>query len=54
MTGGRVELPELKPGDQFDVQFDAVAPSKEGTYIMTYIVEGGVCYPYVAIKVEKP
>ncbi len=54
MTSGTVELPELKPDDQFDVQFDAVAPTKDGTYIMTYIVEGGVCYPYVAIKVEKP
>jgi hypothetical protein len=49
----RVELPELKPGDQFAVDFDAVAPSKEGTYIMTFLVEGGLCYPYVAIIVEK-
>ena len=49
----RVELPELDPGDQYDLQFDAVAPSKEGNYIMTYIVEGGLCYPYVAITVER-
>ena len=49
----RVELPELDPGDQYDLQFDAVAPSREGTYIMTYIVEGGLCYPYVAIIVER-
>jgi hypothetical protein len=48
-----VELPELKPDAQYALQFDAVAPSKEGSYIMTYIVEGGLCYPYVAIKVEK-
>lgn len=48
-----IELPELKPGDQFAVDFDAVAPAKEGTYVMTYIVEGGLCYPYVVIKVEK-
>lgn len=54
MTSGTVELPELDPGDQYAVQFDGVAPSKDGTYIMTYIVEGGACYPYVAIKVEKP
>lgn len=54
MTGtSRVELPALDPGDQFDVDFDAVAPSKEGTYIMTFIVEGGLCYPYTAIVVEK-
>ena len=49
----RLELPELKPKEQFAVDFDAVAPSKEGTYIMTFIVEGGLCYPYAAIKVEK-
>lgn len=49
----RVELPELKPDAQFAVDFDAVAPEKEGTYIMTFIVEGGLCYPYTAIIVEK-
>lgn len=49
----RVELPELKPDAQFAVDFDAVAPAKEGTYIMTFLVEGGLCYPYVAIIVEK-
>ena len=49
----RVELPELKPDAQFAVDFDAVAPNKEGTYIMTFLVEGGLCYPYVAIIVEK-
>ena len=49
----RVELPELKPGAQFAVDFDAVAPTKEGTYIMTFVVEGQLCYPYVAIIVEK-
>jgi hypothetical protein len=49
----RVELPELKPKEQFDVDFDAVAPNKEGTYIMTFLVEGQLCYPYVAIIVEK-
>jgi hypothetical protein len=53
MGVSRVELPEIKPGAQYDLDFDGVAPNKEGTYIMTYIVEGGLCYPYVAIKVEK-
>lgn len=48
-----VELPELKPGAQFAVDFDAVAPNKEGTYIMTFLVEGQLCFPYVAIVVEK-
>lgn len=48
-----VELPELAPGEQTVVVFDAVAPEKEGTYIMAFIVEGGLCYPYTAIVVEK-
>jgi len=49
----RVELPELDPGEQYAVDFDAVSPAKEGTYIMTFLVEGGLCYPYTAIIVEK-
>lgn len=49
-----VELPALEPGDTAVVDFDAVAPEKEGTYIMTFLVEGGLCYPYTAIVVEKP
>lgn len=49
----RLELPELKPGDQYAVDFDAVAPTQEGHQVMTFIVEGGLCYPYVAIIVEK-
>ena len=48
-----VELPELEPGDEYQVVLDAVAPAKQGTYIMTFIVEGGLCYPYTAIVVEK-
>jgi hypothetical protein len=48
-----VELPALEPGDQTVVNMDAVAPDKEGTYIMTFLVEGGLCYPYTAIVVEK-
>ena len=48
-----VELPELKPGDEFQIGFDGVAPAKEGNYVMVYVVEGQLCYPYTAIKVEK-
>jgi len=48
-----VELPELKPGDEVVVDFDAEAPKKEGKYVMTFVVEGGLCYPYTAIVVEK-
>jgi hypothetical protein len=48
-----VELPRLEPGDQYVVNLDAVAPQKEGTYIMTWSVEGSLCFPYTAIIVEK-
>jgi hypothetical protein len=48
-----VELPELGPGDEYSVTFDATAPSKNGNYIMAYMVEGGLCYPYTAIVVQK-
>ena len=50
----RVELPELEPDEEYTVDFDAVAPERPGDYIMTYIVEGGLCYPYAAIRVERP
>jgi len=49
-----LELPRLEPGDQTVVIMDAIAPEKEGTYIMTFSVEGGLCFPYTAIIVEKP
>jgi hypothetical protein len=52
-VSARVELPELKPGDQYAVDFDGVAPKQEGHHVMTFIVEGGLCYPYVVILVEK-
>jgi hypothetical protein len=53
MSNKTVELPELKPGAEFSVNFDAVAPDKPGSYVMVYMVEGGLCYPYTAIVVEK-
>jgi hypothetical protein len=52
-TTSRVELPELKPGEQYTVDFDAIAPNKQGQHIMTYLVDGQLCYPYVAIIVER-
>ena len=52
-TTSRVELPELKPGEQYTIDFDAIAPSKQGLHVMTYLVDGQLCYPYVAIIVER-
>lgn len=50
---GAVELPRMKPRDQFSVVFDATAPRTPGRYVMTWKVQGGFCYPYVAITVER-
>ena len=52
-TVTRVELPAMAPGDQYVVTFDAVAPSQEGFHVMTWTIDGQICYPYVAIIVEK-
>lgn len=47
-----IELPELAPGDRYQVTMGAVAPSTYGFYVMTWVVEGELCYPYVAFYVE--
>jgi len=51
-TTTRVEIPALKPGDQYEVVFDAVAPSQTGNQTMTWMVEGQLCYGYVVITVH--
>jgi hypothetical protein len=48
-----VELPLLKPGERHQVVVDAEAPAKLGRYIMVWVVEGQLCFPYVAIEVKK-
>lgn len=48
-----VELPALAPGGQHKVVLDAVTPSKDGFYVMTWKLEGGFCFPYIAINVEQ-
>lgn len=48
-----IELPEMDPGDTFDVgPYDAFAPAKRGSYIMAFKLEGLACQIYVAITVE--
>ena len=47
-----VELPAMNPGDAYEVILDAFAPGDLGFHVMTYIVEGKLCFPYVAINVE--
>lgn len=47
-----LELPQIDPGDQYEVILDATAPSKAGQYVMAWSVEGVNCTPYVAITVK--
>lgn len=47
-----VELPAMAPGDTYVVILDAIAPQKKGFHVMTWVVEGQLCFPYVAINVE--
>ena len=46
------QLPQLKPGDSVSFNFDANAPMQKGFQVMTWKVEGGFCFPYIAIDVE--
>lgn len=46
------ELPEIKPGKSAVIIIDAVAPVEKGFHVMTWVVEGNLCYPYIAIIVE--
>ncbi|HQV95139.1 MAG TPA: NBR1-Ig-like domain-containing protein [Anaerolineales bacterium] len=43
---------DLKPGDSKTIVIDAVAPAEKGKHVMTWVVEGNMCYPYIAIVVE--
>lgn len=54
MTGVTlIEIPvAMEPGDQYDIVLDAVAPSEPGFQVMTWVVQGPYCYPYVAIIVK--
>lgn len=52
-TVNRIEIPTaLKPGEKFVVDLDAVAPDKRGFYVMTWTLDGQMCFPYVAINVK--
>jgi hypothetical protein len=47
-----IELPLLKPGEQYKVLLDAKSPKKEGLQVMTWMVEGQLCFPHIAIEVS--
>jgi len=52
VTPTRIELPAMKPKAQFDIVFDARAPTQKGFHVMTWVVEGKLCFPYTAIIVK--
>jgi Ig-like domain from next to BRCA1 gene len=52
-TRAGVELPRMEPGDTYTFTADANAPEEKGFYVMTWKVEGGFCWPYVAIYSGK-
>jgi hypothetical protein len=49
-----VELPLMEPGDTYTFTADANAPLEKDTPVMTWRVEGGLCWPYVAIVSGRP
>ena len=54
VANARYELPQIDPGEQVGpFIFDARSPNKAGTFVMTFKVQGGFCYPYVRIVVKK-
>jgi hypothetical protein len=49
----QVDIPmELKPKGSYEIILDATAPEKRGFQVMTWVVQGKICYPYVAIIVK--
>ena len=54
IANARYELPQVSPGEQVGPYiFEARTPQKPGTYVMTFKVQGGFCYPYVRIIVKR-
>jgi hypothetical protein len=54
----RIELPRLRPGEEYDVIMDAVAPDDLDRQVMVWTVYGPggedeLCNPYVRIIVER-
>jgi len=49
----RVEIPvALAPNESYTIVLDATAPDKKGFHVMTWVVDGPMCYPYTAINVK--
>lgn len=49
----RVQIPVvMNPNDSYTVVMDGAAPAAKGRQVMTFAVDGPMCYPYVAIIVK--
>jgi Ig-like domain from next to BRCA1 gene len=49
----RVEIPKImNPNDSYTIVMDGVAPNKKGRQVETFVVDGPMCFPYVAIVVK--
>ncbi|MBK6794982.1 MAG: hypothetical protein IPG80_21100 [Anaerolineales bacterium] len=49
----RVEINKaLKPGESYDLEIDANAPTEPGTYVMAWAADGPICYAYLSIVVK--
>lgn len=49
----RIEMGRgLKPGESVVVEVDATTPKKGGSYFMSWLVDGPMCYGYVTIRVK--
>ncbi len=53
-TNPGTELPYLKPHDTYTFTADGTVPLEKGRYVMTWKVEGGLCFPYVVIVSGRP
>lgn len=48
-----LEIPVvMEPNDTYDIVLDATAPQELGFQVMTWAVQGQLCYPYVALMVH--
>lgn len=47
-----IELPKVKPGESYYVTLDGTAPTTKGFQVMTWKLQGGWCFPYIAIIVK--
>ncbi len=48
-----IEIPVvMKPNDTYSIVLDATAPQETGFQVMTWVVQGQLCYPYTALMVH--